>query len=95
MTQEDTQQEKEEGRRRRVGGRMRYSAHATHLIAGAGMGQGATCVPGKTVWSRGRREGYFIQGVAVVVDYDSIMIMLHALATNVIAALSDFNCSRN
>lgn len=73
---------------------MRYSAHATHLIAGAGMGQGATCVPGKTVWSRGRGEGYFIQGV-VVVDYDSIMIMLHALATNVIAALSDFNSSRN
>lgn len=40
-------------------------------------------------------EGYFIQGVVVVVDYDSIMIMLHALATNVIAALSDFNCSQN
>lgn len=40
-------------------------------------------------------EGYFIQGVVVVVDYDSIMIMLHALATNIIAALSDFNCSQN
>lgn len=94
MTQEDTQQEKEKERSgRRVGGRMRYSAHATHLIAGAGMGQGATCVPGKTVWRWGEEE-YFIQGVAVV-DYDSIMIMLHALATNVIAALSDFNSSRN
>lgn len=51
-TQEDTQQEKKEGEGQgEAAGRMRYSAHATHLIAGAGMGQkGNLCAWENSLW---------------------------------------------